>query len=216
MTKENADGLKSWCKTCLCLYEKERRIKCGSEIRRRDRERRENNLENRKEQERRADEKRRLKPDHHRIQRAKLYDFSLAKHKEAGKVSTCCICGVTYCNLYSKAIWVKTCSEKCSDDLYRKLVRRKTSTYRARKRMAVREVFDPFDVFTRDKWHCQFCNIKTPKKLRGTYHPSAPELDHIIPLSKGGEHSMRNTQCLCRQCNIEKGAQEKGQLRMFG
>lgn len=78
------------------------------------------------------------------------------------------------------------------------------------------ESFDPFDVFKRDKWICQLCHIKTPRKLRGTIEDNAPELDHIIPLAQGGEHSMRNTQCLCRKCNGKKGASIKGQLRLFG
>jgi 5-methylcytosine-specific restriction endonuclease McrA len=30
-------------------------------------------------------------------------------------------------------------------------------------------------------------------------------IDHIIPLSRGGEHSFENTTCCCRKCNEEKG-----------
>jgi len=78
------------------------------------------------------------------------------------------------------------------------------------------EKFDPLDVLKRDKWICQLCKIKTPKNLRGTQKDNAPEVDHIIPLSEGGEHTMRNAQCLCRKCNAIKFNQTKGQLRLFG
>lgn len=50
----------------------------------------------------------------------------------------------------------------------------------------------------------------------GVGKDNAPELDHIVSLAEGGEHSMRNTQCLCRKCNQEKGVTTKGQLRLFG
>lgn len=35
---------------------------------------------------------------------------------------------------------------------------------------------------------------------------AAPELDHVMPLSKGGTHSMDNVQLLCRKCNQRKGS----------
>lgn len=63
------------------------------------------------------------------------------------------------------------------------------------------EVFDPFEVFDRDKWQCKICSVQTPKSKRGSLDDDAPELDHIIPLSKGGAHTRANTQCLCRKCN---------------
>jgi hypothetical protein len=69
---------------------------------------------------------------------------------------------------------------------------------------AMKESFSPFAVFNRDGWSCVACGIETPKALRGTYEPNAPELDHIVPLSKGGFHTMANTQCLCRSCNADK------------
>jgi 5-methylcytosine-specific restriction endonuclease McrA len=77
------------------------------------------------------------------------------------------------------------------------------------------ERFDPIAVFERDKWRCHLCGCKTPKRLRGSYDDTAPELDHIIPLSKGGEHSRANTACACRKCNGAKGDTIMGQLSLL-
>lgn len=75
---------------------------------------------------------------------------------------------------------------------------------------------DPFRVFERDGWRCHLCGVKTLKSKRGTDHPKAPELEHIIPISKGGAHSYQNTACSCRQCNRAKRDKVMGQLRLFG
>ena len=36
-------------------------------------------------------------------------------------------------------------------------------------------------------------------------HPQQYNLDHIIPLSKGGTHTKNNVRYICRICNIKKG-----------
>jgi len=77
------------------------------------------------------------------------------------------------------------------------------------------ESFNPIEVFERDGYRCQLCGCKTHPDYKRS-HPERPELDHIIPLSLGGEHSKKNTQCLCRHCNAVKYNTGKGdQLRMF-
>ena len=81
---------------------------------------------------------------------------------------------------------------------------------------ATTERVDPYVVFRRDKWRCQLCKGKAPEAKRGTYDDDAPELDHIITLSEGGEHSYRNTQCACRKCNGEKSGRSMGQLLLLG
>lgn len=67
------------------------------------------------------------------------------------------------------------------------------------------ESVDPRRVFQRDKWRCQLCFRTTPKRLRGSYHLRAPELDHIVSVAAGGDHSYANAQCSCRDCNLWKG-----------
>lgn len=63
----------------------------------------------------------------------------------------------------------------------------------------------PSAVLDRDNWTCQICGAHLSSELRGTYDDRAPEVDHIIPLSLGGTHTLDNLQCACRRCNIIKG-----------
>jgi hypothetical protein len=79
------------------------------------------------------------------------------------------------------------------------------------------EQFNPIDVFKRDGYRCQICKKKTRPDFKNVNHMLYPNLDHIISLSNGGEHSMRNTRCLCHQCNIIKSNNDShAQLRLFG
>jgi len=95
--------------------------------------------------------------------------------------------------------------------------RKANSKRRAQKAKVVYEIFDAIEVFERDGYRCQHCGKKTRPDYKNPYHPLYPNLDHIKPLSKGGQHSKKNTQCLCHQCNMAKGNNEEcEQIRMFG
>lgn len=88
--------------------------------------------------------------------------------------------------------------------------------YKARRRAIERglhaDQIDPIKVFERDGWRCHLCGCKTPRHLRGTCEPNAPEMDHVIPLAAGGTHTWGNVKCSCRRCNGSKAAKPFGQL----
>lgn len=99
-----------------------------------------------------------------------------------------------------------------------KEIKRKADlTRRAKKAGIEAENFHPNEIFKRDNYMCQLCGKKTRPNLKNKYHPLYPNVDHIVPLSLGGIHTRKNTQCLCHQCNVIKCNVGKGdQLRMFG
>lgn len=134
----------------------------------------------------------------------------------APEVKQCRCCGESYSPAFTGGRPSEYCSSSCLS-LVQMATRRTSKLKRkAAKRAVTVETVDPIKVFDRDKWKCQLCGIKTPKAKRGTYDGNAPELDHIVPLAKGGEHSYRNTQCACRRCNGLKSDRPLGQLRLIG
>lgn len=48
-------------------------------------------------------------------------------------------------------------------------------------------------VFARDSHRCQYCGI------------AAENLDHVLPRSRGGDHTWENVVAACRPCNTRKG-----------
>lgn len=135
-----------------------------------------------------------------------------SKAKHVAIERPCKECGKAFAPEYGTKLRA-FCSKVCGQKSIRRTARKKE---RARLRGAKVEAVNPTTVFDRDCWKCQHCGSKTPRKLRGSYDDRAPEIDHIIPLAHGGEHSYRNTQCLCRACNAAKSDGPGGQLRLFG
>lgn len=130
---------------------------------------------------------------------------SVEVFRAAAKETACTDCKTVFCPTYeaSRGRPSPRC-QVCQDVVLAEVKRANRSARKAKMLAATVEKVDPFKVFDRDKWQCQDCGVSTPRALRGSYDDDAPELDHIKPLSKGGAHSYRNTQCLCRRCNLEK------------
>ena len=104
------------------------------------------------------------------------------------------------------------CSEECRGKRQKAQKRSARSLRRARERRVPRENIDPMNVFKRDGWVCQLCGRATPKRQRGTTLPTAPEMDHIMPLVRDGSHTLNNVQLLCRDCNSRKSDRVTGPL----
>lgn len=75
---------------------------------------------------------------------------------------------------------------------------------RARKRNARVETFTRADLAERDGWHCQLCDEPIDPDIAWP-DPLSPSVDHVIPLARGGEHSLANTQLAHLVCNTRKG-----------
>lgn len=72
------------------------------------------------------------------------------------------------------------------------------ATRRARKRERFVEMVDPGIVFERGMGLCGICGIAVDR--------NAFEVDHIVPLARGGEHSYANVQPAHARCNRRKWA----------
>jgi 5-methylcytosine-specific restriction endonuclease McrA len=138
--------------------------------------------------------------------------FRTNSEKKETKPRECKECGEVFIPEYGNKRRF-FCSDECLKRSARRIRRHKE---RAKLRLVKVETVDPIRVFIRDGWRCQLCGKKLNRKHRGTYRHDAPELDHIVPLSRGGEHSYLNTQCACRKCNAEKKGEIRGRLRLFG
>jgi 5-methylcytosine-specific restriction endonuclease McrA len=87
---------------------------------------------------------------------------------------------------------------------------------RARRNGGKHEAVYAQRVFERDRWRCGVCRKKIDPKLKNP-HPMSVSLDHVVPLSQGGDHSYANTQATHLTCNIARGARGGGeQLRLIG
>lgn len=77
------------------------------------------------------------------------------------------------------------------------------------------ESIDRLAVFTRDNYLCHLCGTRTDPSHYP--NPNYPTLDHLIPISRGGQHTYANVRCACFRCNVVKGARGSGeQLALIG
>jgi 5-methylcytosine-specific restriction endonuclease McrA len=71
-------------------------------------------------------------------------------------------------------------------------------------------------ILERDNWECQSCGIKVHDRSSGDWNtPDKAHIDHIIPISKGGNSEPNNLQTLCRTCNLSKHNKIELQLELF-
>jgi hypothetical protein len=87
------------------------------------------------------------------------------------------------------------------------LERWRQSCHARRARIAGSQRIRSIEIYERDGWLCGICGAPV-EAARKAPDPLSPTLDHIVPLSRGGEHSRLNVQCAHLGCNSRKGARE--------
>lgn len=73
----------------------------------------------------------------------------------------------------------------------------------ARAGAKVIDLFDRIEVFDRDGYRCYLCRAITDPSL-SPFSPAYPTVDHVVPLSRGGDHSLGNVRTACLGCNSSK------------
>ncbi len=120
------------------------------------------------------------------------------------------------------------CSTECSDK-YSRREQRKKPEYRAKHGIQKRARKNKIKITAidgtitvdylgnRDGWKCGLCRKNLSKKYKNP-HPLSITIDHIIPLSMGGQHTKANTQLAHNRCNYMKGNKNNccEQLMIFG
>lgn len=87
--------------------------------------------------------------------------------------------------------------------------------YRARLQQAQHVPYDIRDLHARDGGKCGICGHRVDLAV-GYPHPQSPSIDHILPLSEGGDDTPNNVQVTHLTCNVSKGTGGTDQLRLVG
>lgn len=144
--------------------------------------------------------------------------------------TVCAHCSATFTSNWQRGKWSRTCSKACAAaqvhtdgrgrwparqgqrhdaEALRLLRRIKTQRRRARIRDAYLEDVDVRVLLERDRGKCTLCSTTVTTDVvrlpSGGLAPHTATIDHIVPLSRGGEHSYANTRLACLGCNVRRG-----------
>lgn len=149
-----------------------------------------------------------LKPVRARGLCASHYNQAHQPGRHAAKPTACVVCSTAIMRPH-KASRRPTCSPNCRHAL---TGQQYTGDWAGPAHMQVRaraagakliEDFTSTEIFERDNWTCYLCEqpvITTPD----CFNPRSATIDHVVPLSKGGQHTRANVQCACLGCNSSK------------
>jgi len=96
--------------------------------------------------------------------------------------------------------------------------RQSDRTRRMRKRNNLVVKYNHLDIAERDRWRCSLCGKRIDAKARHP-EPLALTMDHIIPVSQGGDDAPYNVRACHSVCNSRKGNRVHGdgeQLMLVG
>lgn len=120
----------------------------------------------------------------------------------------CRLCGKTYCREARHDNGF--CSSSCNT--------RHTRKQRKAERRAHHQAGESFtlrEIAERDGWRCHLCGGKVPDRKYAA-RDNDPTLDHLVPVSAGGEHTRVNVALAHNRCNWERSNEGAAQLRLVG
>ena len=109
--------------------------------------------------------------------------------------------------------------ESCSAQLAKARNRRKNVKRRAaRMRGAAIEVerYTTQEIGERDNWTCHLCKRKVTKRQLPVGHPRSATIDHLVPVSAGGDDVRANVALAHWSCNAARSDTGAAQLRLMG
>lgn len=136
------------------------------------------------------------------------YNQAHQPDRHAARPTACVVCGTTIMRPH-KADRRPTCSPNCRHTLIGQQYTGDWATpthMQVRARAAGATVIEDFtgtEIFERDNWTCYLCEqpvTTTPD----CFNPRSATVDHVVPLSKGGQHTRDNARCACLSCNSSK------------
>lgn len=86
---------------------------------------------------------------------------------------------------------------------------------RAAKRGGASEPYTLAEIAERDRSRCALCGGRVAMK-QVVPHPKAPTIDHVVPVSEGGDDTRANVQLAHFRCNSVKGPRGSQQLALIG
>lgn len=144
-------------------------------------------------------------------QRAKVLGNYETPWTEWG-IGVCVMCGTEFAG--TRNATADTCSARCRGNywLSRNPDKRRLYSQKRRTRTALGELSEDQVVALREQtFDCYLCgqqlDFTTPR-----FDPYSVHLDHIIPLNRGGEHSISNLAYTHAWCNLLKGARTPDEL----
>jgi hypothetical protein len=119
---------------------------------------------------------------------------------------TCPSCGALFCGLAGREKIF--CSDVCG-----KRERRRRRKHR--ERADVREPYTLREIAERDGWRCHICKRSVPDRPYRA-RPNDPTIDHLDPISLGGDDTRRNVALAHNVCNMKRSNKGPAQLRLIG
>ena len=142
-----------------------------------------------------------------------------SNHPDRFANAICATCGDSFTNCFGGREHCRICSPPGADRPVRH-EREKSRRSNQRRRLAKRNGgpagnYTTAEIAERDNYRCHLCGKKVDMSLDGNAK-YGPNIDHLIPLSRGGLDERVNVRLAHRVCNVRRGVGGEVQLLLVG